>query len=273
MRITRVRAVYFSPAGSTRLVATKLAGILADMLDVPLEERGITLPSAREGLNEFSSDELVVVGSPTYAGRLPNKILPFFQTGIRGSGTPAVPVVTFGNRSFQDSLSELSLTLGNSGFITVGAAAMASRHVFSDRLAYGRPNDDDLAQLAHFAASLADRIRVCENAIKVTVPGNNPPGPYYTPLGTDGQPVNFLKAKPNVKDDCTKCGKCASVCPMGSIDRGDPRQTPGICIKCQACVKCCPHGNRSFDDPGFLSHVSMLEQNYQAVKGNMFVIE
>ncbi|MEW3584266.1 ferredoxin, partial [[Clostridium] symbiosum] len=32
--------------------------------------------------------------------------------------------------------------------------------------------------------------------------------------------------------------------------------------KCQACVKKCPTNAKYFDDPAFLSHIAMLEQNY-----------
>jgi len=49
---------------------------------------------------------------------------------------------------------------------------------------------------------------------------------------------------------------------MGSISREDPKEVPGICIKCQACVKKCPTNAKYFDDPAFLSHIAMLEQNY-----------
>ena len=39
-------------------------------------------------------------------------------------------------------------------------------------------------------------------------------------------------------------------------------EVTGICIKCQACIKKCPTHAKYFDDPAFLSHVAMLEQNY-----------
>ena len=92
-------------------------------------------------------------------------------------------------------------------------------------------------------------------------------GPYYVPQGEDGQPAQFLKAKP-VTDagKCTKCGICAKVCPMGSVSAQDFSEVPGICIKCQACVVKCPEGAKYFDAPGFLSHVRMLEQNFTARK-------
>lgn len=272
MKITGIRAVYFSPTGGTRQITLRLARGLAEALGVSAMESDLTLPAARQGVTEFSPGELAVFGSPTYAGRLPNKLLPFFQTGFQGHGTPAVLAVSFGNRDFQDSLSDLSLALRERGFVPVGAAAMVSRHVFSDKLAQGRPDAGDLAQLDRFAVSLADKLRRLTEAVPVTVPGNDPPGPYYTPLGVDGQPAKFLKAKPKTRDACVRCGKCAAACPMGSIDRLDPSQIPGVCIKCHACVRGCPLGAKYFDDPAFLSHVAMLEQNYMSAKQNVFVL-
>lgn len=272
MNITKVQAVWFSPTGGTRALAVRLARALAEALGVPVSELDITPPDARQGRLEFSPDELAVFASPTYAGRLPNKMLPFFQTGFCGRGTPAVLAVSFGNRDFQDSLSDLSQALGGNGFVPVGAAAMVCRHVFSDKLAPGRPDAGDLAELDRFAAGLAERIRRWEAPVPVTVPGNDPPGPYYTPRGVDGQPVNFLKAKPKTRESCDRCGRCAAACPMGSIDRLDPVQVPGVCVKCQACVKSCPQGAKYFDDPGFLSHVAMLEKNYTAAKKNVFTL-
>ena len=63
-------------------------------------------------------------------------------------------------------------------------------------------------------------------------------------------------------DKCSKCGLCATVCPVGSIPADAPDTCTGICIKCHACIKVCPTGAKYLDDPAFLSHVAMLEQNY-----------
>jgi len=106
----------------------------------------------------------------------------------------------------------------------------------------------------------------------VKVPGDAA-APYYVPKGTDGQPAKFLKAKPLVDmSKCTKCGICANVCPMGSINPADVSDVPGICIKCQACIRQCPEGARFFDDPAFLSHVAMLEQNFTEPKKNQIFV-
>ena len=83
------------------------------------------------------------------------------------------------------------------------------------------------------------------------------------PLGMDGKPVNFLKAKPITdKTKCDNCGVCAAVCPMSAIDKNDVSLVPGICIKCQACIVYCHTKAKSFDDPLFISHRTMLEKNY-----------
>ena len=118
-------------------------------------------------------------------------------------------------------------------------------------------------ELAAFAAQAAEHIAGMETAPAPVQVRGEFPAPYYTPLGTDGKPAVFLKAKPKTREDlCTKCGLCVRSCPMGSISAEDPSLVQGICIKCQACVKKCPVGAKYFDDPAFLSHVAMLEQNY-----------
>ena len=115
-----------------------------------------------------------------------------------------------------------------------------------------------------FAADVAEKVQAL-TAIPdpIEVPGDNPPLKYYTPLGVDGQPTMFLKAKPQTHAElCDACGICVVNCPMAAISKEDPTQVPGICIKCQACVKKCPTNAKYFDDANFLSHVRMLEINY-----------
>ena len=189
MKITKVWAVYFSPTGNTKKVITTMAKKAAEVLSVPMETFDFTLPENREGVTSFESEDLVFFSTPVYAGRIPNKMLPYVQSAFEGNGAFAVPVSVFGNRNFDNGLIE---------------------------------------------------------------------------LGTDGKPAVFLKAKPKTDPEkCTKCGICATVCPMGSIPKDAPDTCTGICIKCHACIKACPAGAKYFDDEAFLSHVEMLKQNYQ----------
>lgn len=265
MKITKVWAVYFSPTGNAKKVITTMAKKAAECLGVPMETFDFTLPENREGIISFENDDLVFFSTPVYAGRIPNKMLPYVQSAFEGNGALAVPVSVFGNRNFDNGLIELRNELELHGFHTIAAAGIPTEHVFSSKLATGRPDADDLAKIAEFGEKVAKKVsEMTEIPAKIEVRGDDPVTAYYTPLGTDGKPAVFLKAKPKTDPEkCTKCGICATVCPMGSIPKDAPDTCTGICIKCHACIKACPAGAKYFDDEAFLSHVEMLKQNYQ----------
>ncbi len=263
MEIKTVYAVYFSATGRTRKVASTLANAVALAMDAPLEIVDFTLSGSREETYSFSKTDLVVFASPTYAGKLPNKLLPFVQSGFAGNGALAVPVVTFGNRSFDNSLAELCASLENAGFHTFAAGAFACQHAFSETLAAGRPDAEDIRKIGELGAAVVGKlVRMSEIPAPVAVPGDAA-APYYTPKGLDGEPKVFLKAKPKTDTDkCIGCGLCAQLCPMGSINPQNVSEVTGVCIKCHACVKNCPVGAKSFDDEAFLSHKAMLERDF-----------
>ena len=263
--IERVCGLWFSPCGNVEKTVRAMGSAAAARLGVGAEYADVTLPTAREQAYRFGPDALVFVGAPVYAGRLPNKIAPFFREAVLGAGALAVPAVCFGNRSFDNALAELFAILGQNGFTVPAAAAIPTEHSFTSALAPGRPTAADLAEAAAFAVRVAERCARGEHVPALDparVPGDGN-APYYTPLGTDGKPAMFLKAVPAVDEaKCVRCGTCADLCPMGSVDRADPGKMNGVCIKCHACIRRCPAGARSFTDPAFLSHRAMLEQNY-----------
>ena len=236
MEIKRVCALYFSATGNTEKTVATFAETLAEQLGVPWERLPFTKPAERERDYVFADTDLVVVGTPTYAGKLPNKILPDLKARLHGNGALAAAIVTFGNRSYDNALAELCAVLEGDGFHTVAGGAFVGRHAFTDKLAEDRPDWDDRKELKNFAAATADK---------------------------------FLKAKPRTDlTKCTNCGACARLCPMGAIDPEDVYSVPGTCIKCQACVRKCTKHAKYFDDPAFLSHVAMLEQTFTEPKKN-----
>lgn len=262
MNINRVCAVYFSPTGNTRLVVCAAAHRLAERLGAACTEISITVPGERLQELCFGADDLTVIGAPTYAGKLPNKMLPYYQEHLRGRGTAALAMITYGNRSYDNSLAELCHVLGQNGFCTVAAGAFAGTHAFSDLLAPGRPDKNDMQEVLSLADAAADKL-LSDATLSPVQPDGDADAPYYVPKGTDGQPAKFLKAKPLTDAAlCVGCGLCARECPMGSIDSADSTQVTGICIKCQSCVRKCPRKAKYFEDAAFLSHVAMLEQNF-----------
>lgn len=260
----RICVVSFSPTGMTERVARGVAEAFAAEFaangggELPVEYIPYTLPAQRVELN-FTAEDLVIAAAPVYAGRLPNKILPELQAKLQGSGTAALAVCTFGNRSNDEALRELALLLEQNGFCLLGAAAFAVQHAFTDRVGTARPDAADWEEIDRFGrkAEAKQKAGVAPLAFD-----HSPIGPYYTPLKEDGSPAKFLRAKPVLDPAlCKDCGLCAQCCPMGSIDAAS-RETTGICIKCQACIRSCPRGARKMADPDFLSHVAMLEQHY-----------
>lgn len=265
MKLEKIWAVYFSGTGTTRRTVERIAGGIASRLNLPAESVDFSRPAVRQETLRFGEKDLVVFGTPVYAGRVPNVLLPFLRERIMGGGALAVPVVLFGNRNYDDALIELRNILAADGMHPIAAGAFVGEHSFSRVLGANRPNAEDEALMDEFAARVAELAAGLDAApVKsVAVRGKEPLRPYYTPRDRAGNPINILKVKPKTDmSRCGGCGLCADLCPIGSIDPADVSAVRGICIKCCACVKGCPTGAKFFDDAGYLYHQHELEAQY-----------
>lgn len=263
MKIERIWAVFFSPVKNTEKIVMAAAGAAAEKAGAPeLRLFDMTNPQARAGSVCFGEGDLVFMAVPTYAGRVPNKLRPFIEEQIIGSGALGAALVTYGNRSFDDSLTELAELMREKGFTVVGGGAFVCQHAFAGKLAAGRPAAEDLTEAADLGRQIAGKV-LEDRLTTPAFPGNCPVGPYYVPKGTDGKPAVFLKAKPKTDESrCIGCGLCVQRCPMGSIEEEKDFAVTGICIKCQACIAACPTGAKYMTDEAFLSHKQMLEENF-----------
>lgn len=258
MRTRIIHGVYFSPTGNGRKITEFLCFTLANYLagggtSLPIKYNNLNSEESRNKEYVFGSNDIVVIAMPTYAGRVPNVLRNFLETGFNGNGAVCIPVVTYGNRDYQYSLLELAALMKKSGFKNIAGAAFIGQHPFSQKLGCGRPDMGDVKTISRFGMAIAEAI--IKGDPKEFVPEGDPDAiTYYTPLGIDGTPAKFLKACP-VQDDmrCTDCGRCYLICPVASKD---------FCIKCMACVKYCHATALGFEDEAFLSHVAYLEANY-----------
>ncbi len=277
MKLEKIWAVYFSGTGTTRRTVERIAGGIASRLNLPAESVDFSRPAVRQETLGFGEKDLVVFGTPVYAGRVPNVLLPFLRERVVGGGALAVPVVLFGNRNYDDALIELRNILAADGMHPIAAGAFVGEHSFSRVLGADRPNAEDEALMDEFAARVAALAAGLDAApVKsVAMRGQEPLRPYYTPRDRAGNPINILKVKPKTDlSRCGGCGLCADLCPMGSIDPADVSAVRGICIKCCACVKGCPTGAKFFDDAGYLYHQHELEAQYaRPAENEVFYIQ
>ncbi len=115
MDIKTIKLIYFSPTQTTKKVVRTIAegtGIES------LKDFDLAPSAAESGELETADFDLAVIGSPVYAGRIPNTVAQSLQQ-LKVDGIPAVIVVVYGNREYEDALLELTGLAGKAGFIPV----------------------------------------------------------------------------------------------------------------------------------------------------------
>lgn len=220
--------VIFSPTGGTRRVAEIMTAQLGDAWQ--------EIDLCRNGKERtLAPEDLVLAAVPSYGGRVPGIAAERLKQ-LRGSKTKAVLLCVYGNRDWEDTLSELQDILEDRGFCCRAAVAAVAEHSIFRQFAAGRPDDADAAQLRTFSGKIREALKApCE---QLELPGSHG---VYKEFG--GTPF-----KPEGSDACTGCGRCAEGCPVGAIDPACPEKTnKTLCISCMRCVALCPVNGRGMD--------------------------
>jgi ferredoxin len=253
MKITNVSAVYFSPTGTTQ----KIVLTIAKGTGIPFKNIDLTLPdSRREFRQSFGTDDLVIVGLPVYAGRLPLYLDDFFA-GLEANCTAAAAVVSYGNREYNDALIELRIRLEDRGFRIRSAAAFIGQHTFSARIATGRPDAGDLSIAADFGKKTLSCIGT--NAIwgNLRLEGNYPfkwQGFDPNSIPADYPPLPRLVTI----EGCDECLSCIPNCPWQAI-APDRNRDYSKCMLCYRCMKNCPHDAVQVTGEAFLQMLPQFE--------------
>lgn len=259
----KINAMYFSPTDTTKKVVSQIAKKISENThgEININNIDFTLPGARKAPMSFTEEDVVIIGVPVYAGRVPNILLEYMNS-VKGNNALAIPVVVYGNRNYDDALIELKDILELDGFKVIAGGAFIGEHSFSKILAKNRPDEKDMAIVRDFANKTYTKIAIQDNIQTVVVNGNKPYRKYYMLKDKNGGTVNIRKVTPKTNSNCIDCKLCVNVCPMGSIDFQDVSKLNGICIKCCACIKKCPVNAKYFDDIGYLTHKHELEIDF-----------
>ncbi|MCM1565379.1 MAG: EFR1 family ferrodoxin [Dehalobacter sp.] len=238
MKIQSIKLVYFSPTGTTKKI---IEGIARGINRSPMEKIDITKPEARKQQLQTSENELLVIGVPVYSGRAPAVAIDWLGT-LKARGTPAVCVVVYGNRAYDDALLELKDTVARQGCVPVACAAFIGEHSFSSAetpVAADRPDAGDVNQAELFGKRINEKLHsipAVDQISGITVPGSYPYKEFKALV------LDFIA----VNDQCSQCGVCARVCPAGAVDlENSALIDQERCILCCACIKNCPVNARS----------------------------
>lgn len=254
--IKGISILIFSPTGTT----SKICKQIAKAIDLPSQHFDLSLKKQRRKHQDlsFANDELAIIGLPVYSGRIP-AFLEKYLSGFSGNNTPAIFVVVYGNRNYDDALLELKDLFEKRGFRGIAAGAFIGEHSYSSKVATNRPDDQDMAQAFSFGEDIKQKLSQSLDLQKhpLKVKGNHP----YK------ERVASPLMSPETLDICKACGVCAEVCPTEAISFTDFKTINARdCIRCHSCVKNCPEEAKVFTHELVINITQKLISNYSLVR-------
>lgn len=279
----RLTTYCFSPTGTSR---KNMMAVVKGLNPDEVMHNDYTYYNIEKGvgLDEvLSSDDLALFSVPVYGGKVAPTALERMAQ-VRGEGTPAILLVTYGNRNFEQVLVQLADFVRERGFRPIAVAALVGEHSYSNAqypIAVGRPDATDLASAEEFGKQIANKLKDRDKETWDIDIANNMPC-LETPEAslqafrlfvqeyTRQQQANPVKAYPAASlEACSHCGVCVELCPTQAIAAGSEEVTDATrCIRCCACVKGCPSGVRTFLSP----FAKPLSENFQMRREPLYLL-
>lgn len=243
--------VFFSPAGSTRLIAEtieyhlRLKGCSPFLVDLSRGRQA----SLEEVQTMVGHPCCLWMGSPVYC----DHAVPLMHDFIEAlpMATPesyAIPFVTWGGVTSGLALPEMARHLRAKNYHPLAAAKILAVHssMWHTRqpLGQGHPNEADLRQIAILVNKVCDALE--QNAC---TPMDLEVLNYLSPslraqAGTKSLAAARAAMSPLAVDEqvCQQCGHCAGSCPVAAIELNPfPVISQEACVLCLQCVRTCPH--------------------------------
>ena len=234
MNIDNLHVVWFSATATTK----QITGLIAEQFTAQSVTKHDITKNTPENNIQIGPSDLLVVGIPVYAGRIPAVAIDALNR-FKGDKTAAVIACVYGNRDYDDALIELKNILQTNAFIVISAGTFIAQHSIFPAVGASRPDEKDKGIIVDFAQKSAELLAALENTNNlsdINVKGNHPyVKPFKVPLS------------PKTDKKCNKCGVCVKLCPTNAIPAFNPRITFGSkCIACARCISFCPQQARHF---------------------------
>ena len=236
MKIKKLNLLWFSATNSTK----KIVNLIANELDIEKrKEYDITNKRLPDEIN-LNSDNLLLIGMPVYAGRIPRVTLSCLQK-MKGNNTPAILVCVYGNRDYEDALLELKTIVSRNGFNVIAAGAFIAQHSIFPQIGSSRPDIQDEKIISKFAQESKN---ILSSITKATISKEDILLRGNIPFKATSQKIPF---RPKTKESkCNKCRLCYAVCPVSAISYRNPAKVEDSCISCGRCIVSCPQKARHF---------------------------
>lgn len=273
MEIKKITTFCFSPTGTSYRNMMAVANGMAAQ-EVNLRDYTLVHNNETKYDEPLTAEDIAIFSVPVYGGHVAPIALKRMAT-VKGNQTPAILLVTYGNRDFEKALSDLESFVTERGFQPVAAGAMIGEHSYSNGtypIATGRPDAEDLASAENFGQRIADKLRKEPQSewginIAADMPKVDTPETarrafiQFVQEYSLQQQNNPVKVYPITDSNrCTHCGNCVKSCPTQAILAGHEEETDTThCIRCCACVKGCPTEARTFHSP----FAKPLSENFQ----------
>lgn len=263
--------VFFSPAGSTRLVAEAIEYHLRLRGCVPLL---VDLSRGRQASLEavqamVDAPCCIWIGSPVYCDHAVPLVHDFIEAlSMASPESYAIPFVTWGGVTSGLALPEMARHLRAKHYRPLAAAKILAVHssmwCASQPLGQGHPDGEDLRQIAILVNKVCDVLE--RNA---STPMDLEVLNYLSPslrgqAGTKSLAAARAAMPPLAVDEqmCQQCGLCASSCPVAAIELNPfPVISQGACVLCLQCVRTCPHQAFPFNCDQVAARISAMAAN------------
>lgn len=273
MKLKKTLLVTFSPTRTSYKIGEAIARGLGNE---EIEIMDLTLYNDVPSI-DISKGTLVIFSLPVYGGSIAPLAMQRLSE-LKSDGALAVTVVLYGNRAFENALTQIDSFVSERGCKVIAAAGFVGEHSYSNSkypIAAGRPDERDIAFAQTFGEDISRKIANAKDkdsiyAVKaedISLPEQSQEEmtAFFSEIKQaklDGIP--FPLGPATDENLCTHCSICANNCPIEAIVEGDELNTDySKCIKCCACIKLCPENARSMDTPysHFLSKYFCIRKN------------